>query len=136
MIKRVLLVDDEEVDNFISEKVIKNANFSDSIVTTTSAKEALLYLESHPNPLPELILLDVKMPAMNGFQFLQNFRKFPTSITGTCNIIALSSIVEEVEIERIKQLPFIVGFFSKPLDESKLEEIQLILARKSKLSKV
>ena len=135
MIQRVLLVDDEEVDNFIHEKIIKNAAYSNDIVVTTSAKSALSFLENHLNQFPELILLDVKMPAMNGYEFLQNFSKFPTAITNSCSVIALSSLVDEVEIARIKELPNINGFFSKPLTESKLGEIQQIVKSKIDLSK-
>lgn len=134
MIQRVLLVDDEEVDNFIHEKIIKNAAYSNDIVVTTSAKGALSYLENHLSKFPELILLDVKMPAMNGYEFLQNFAKFPKAITDSCSIIALSSLVDEAEIARIRDLPYISGFFSKPLTEGKLREIQLIVKSKIDLN--
>ncbi|MGI9543856.1 MAG: response regulator [Cyclobacteriaceae bacterium] len=135
MLQRVLLVDDEEVDNFIHKKIIENANFCNDIVICTSSKDALTYLANNVDQLPELILLDVKMPAMNGYEFLQSFRKFPSPIKDTCHIFALSSLLDQEEIKRIKELPFISGFFSKPLNESKLNELKLSLTSRTDLSK-
>lgn len=125
MIQRVLLVDDGEVDNFIHTKIIEQAKFAKEIVATTSAEEALAYLENHPDQLPELIFLDISMPVMNGFQFLQEYHDFPDSIKDYCQIVVLSSSLDEAEIASISSSPYVTDFLSKPLNENILAKIQL-----------
>ena len=76
--KRVMLVDDNEIDNIINEKIIEANSFADSILVFQTGQEALDYLKDNQNnekDLPEIVFLDINMPIMDGFQFLEDFEK-------------------------------------------------------------
>lgn len=125
--KCVLLVDDDEVSNFITKKMIDHFGFADNVMTVSSGKQALAYIEInkmglglHP-PCLDLILLDVNMPEMNGFQFLEEFyRDRPMKDNGLI-IVMLSSSESPKDIERSKTFP-IQGYICKPLTSLKLEQ--------------
>ncbi|MGN6648250.1 MAG: response regulator, partial [Cytophaga sp.] len=74
--KLVMLVDDNETDNFIHRRVLEMGNFSENIIVKNSGKSALEYLEanqSNPDLIPEVIFLDINMPIVDGFVFLFEF---------------------------------------------------------------
>lgn len=126
-VHRVLLIDDGEADNFIHEKIIEHAQFAQEVISTNSAEEGLAYLNNHPNQLPEIIFLDINMPVMDGFQFLQEYHNLPFTIREKCSIIVLSSSMDKDEINNITASPYVTDFFSKPLNVNMLEEVQLIM---------
>ena len=75
----VMLVDDNDTDNFISRRIIEITNFANSVEIKNSGKSALEYLETHkdsPENLPDYIFLDINMPIVDGFVFLYEFEKF------------------------------------------------------------
>ncbi len=126
--ERVLLVDDNETDNFISERIIQLTNFSHSTVVKNSGKEALDYLKenkNNPDQLPDLIFLDIDMPIVNGFIFLYEFEKFSDVVKGKCKVIILSSSDNKRDIDKIVNNDHVIRFLTKPLTETALNEIRL-----------
>src|SRR5688500_13011764 len=92
--KFTLLIDDNEIDNYINKQIIKTTNFSEEIIVHQAATEALDFLKSlleKKANLPDIIFLDIMMPVMDGFEFLQEFEKLSGQIGDKCKVIMLSS---------------------------------------------
>lgn len=125
----VMLVDDNDTDNFISKRIIEITKFAKRIEIKNSGKSALEFLEknkNNPSELPELIFLDINMPIVDGFVFLFEFERFPEVIKNKCKIIILSSSDNKRDIDKIVNNDYVVKFITKPLTESVLSEIKTI----------
>jgi CheY-like chemotaxis protein len=124
--ERVLLIDDNDIDNFINERMITTNHFSKEVIVKNSAEAALQYLksnESNLNALPQLIFLDLNMPVMDGFGFLAEFEKMPETIRKGVKVIVLSSSISPEDINRASTNPFVVKYVNKPLSEKYLDAI-------------
>lgn len=124
--KSVLLVDDSYIDNLINRKILDNGNFAESITVIESPKEAYqyirdLYLEG--KALPEVIFLDLRMPIMNGFEFLKALTEFPDLGPDKIKIYVLTSSLDPKDIRRVKENHLVSRFIGKPLTSQILQEI-------------
>ena len=127
LIDLVMLVDDNDTDNFISRRIIEITNFARNVEIKNSGKSALEYLESHKNEtakLPDYIFLDINMPIVDGFVFLYEFEKFHDDIKNKCKVIILSSSDNKRDIDKIVNNENVIKFITKPLTETALEEIK------------
>ncbi|AZQ64505.1 MULTISPECIES: response regulator [Flammeovirga] len=125
-IKTILLVDDNDTDNFINSRIIELTDFAEEIVIKNSGKKALEFLQERfdlKGNLPSLILLDINMPIVDGFVFLYEFESFPDELKEKCKIAILSSSDNESDIERIVNNEYVVKFVTKPLTEESLLSI-------------
>jgi len=125
----VMLVDDNDTDNFISRRIIEITKFAGDVVIKNSGKSALEYLEDHKTnheQLPDLIFLDINMPIVDGFVFLYEFEKFDYSIKDKCKVIILSSSDNKRDIDKIVNNDHVIKFITKPLTEIALEEVSQI----------
>lgn len=130
-IQMVMLVDDNDTDNFISRRIIEITKFSEEVVIKNSGKSALEYLESNKNSinkLPDLIFLDINMPIVDGFVFLYEFERFSDKVKNKCKIIILSSSDNKRDIDKIVNNDYVIKFITKPLTETALEEVKLLTA--------
>jgi CheY-like chemotaxis protein len=126
--KKVLIIDDDQIDIYISERILRSALFAEDIVSKSNATDALNYLKSirdTPENLPCLIFLDLGMPAMDGFDFLVEFGKLEDSIRSRSKIVILStSLNYETHAATIVQNnPMVKKFLNKPLTAEALEKI-------------
>lgn len=94
---------------------------TDEITIKNSAIDALDFLEI--NDFPDLIFLDIQMPKMDGFGFLDNFLNFPKEKKEKCKIIMLSSSMDPNDINRAKKHPYVIDYLNKPLSEESLNEV-------------
>ncbi len=126
-IDSVLLIDDDEVCNFISVTLLKHLHLSDSINSVTNGKEALRFLKENAvikttQVFPEVILLDLNMPVMDGFDFLEQLTNTMPAYASVSKIFILTSSESPLDIDRCRRYD-IAGYISKPLTEQKLEII-------------
>lgn len=125
-LKNVLLIDDSESDNFYHERKIRKMGITDNIHTCFSGQEALDFLKSELegiHPQPTLIFLDINMPGMNGWEFLQEYEKLEVAQQGEVVLTMLSNSIDERDRSRTKDFKAVQGFYSKPLSEDYLISI-------------
>jgi len=122
----ILLIDDNEADNFFHEIVIKEYACANKVVAFTKAEKGLAYLkdQSHPDyKRPELIFLDINMPGMNGWDFLKNYERLAASQKSKIIVIMLTTSVNPKDMEQANQTAIINEFRNKPLTADCLAEI-------------
>ena len=125
-IKRVMVVDDNIIDQMITTRILKTHYEYDEIMIVHSAVEALEYIDRHLDNLallPNLILLDLDMPLMNGFGFLERFNKYCNVIKSKCAIVVLTASDVKNDLEKIKFHPQVSKLIAKPLNKSSLYQI-------------
>ena len=119
---RFILVDDSLLDLFIHKKMISISNLAESIITFNSAEDALQHLQENESELEEsIMLLDLQMPNMNGFKFIEVFATLSDHIKRSVRIFILSSTVDQGDIKRARENPFIEDMISKPVDVNLLK---------------
>ncbi len=127
---RVLLVDDDRIFLMICEKLIRMTNFSSQIHICMNGKEAIDHLYSksdQKDSLPEVILLDINMPILNGWDFLDEYINFAQSNNVDIPVIIISSTVHSIDTEKAQNYDCIKGFFTKPLSLEDMEAMKAIL---------
>lgn len=125
-LKTILLVDDSESSNFYNKKLIEKIDAADNVYSAENGKEALDFInKKHPYecnvPDPNLILLDLNMPKMNGYEFLDELDKLPKSYTQKIMIVILTTSDWGKDKEQVKKYCHLVqGLIQKPLYKEKL----------------
>jgi len=121
--KKVMVIDDNEIDLYIAEMLMATAGFAEKVVCVKSAKEALAYLKplyADPDELPQFIFLDINMPEMTGFDFLNEYQHLPENIRKNCIIMMLTTSLNQDDRMQAERNQFVRKFLNKPLDRDKL----------------
>jgi CheY-like chemotaxis protein len=124
--RKVMLIDDNDVDLKINSKIITLSGLFEEIVLCQSAEEGLSYLNMRVDKLdelPDFILLDIQMPEMDGFDFLEVYKNFPKPLKETCVIAILSSTLDFGDIKKAEANPYVIKLLKKPLYPKELEEL-------------
>ena len=128
MLDLILCIDDDPITLMLSKKVIIKANFSNTIITAKNGEEALQYFNSiinkEENKLPNLIFLDLNMPVMDGWEFLDNFSTNKYSEINSTKIVVLSSTIDPEDLQKSKKYPMVIDFLSKPITTSMLSYLE------------
>jgi CheY-like chemotaxis protein len=122
----VMLVDDNDTDNLISRRILELSGFAGEVVVKNSGVSALDYLTQHSQTterLPDLIFLDINMPMIDGFAFLEKYGHMINDMGKESKVIVLSSSDNKSEIERITSNPHVVTFLTKPLTPKALKDL-------------
>jgi len=123
---RVLLIDDNDIDLKINSKVIKLSDFFEEIILCQSGEEGIAYITKNidnPDLLPDFILLDIQMPEMDGFEFLEIYRNFPKAFLDSCKLAILSSTLDFGDIKKAEANPLVIKLLKKPLYPNELQEL-------------
>jgi CheY-like chemotaxis protein len=124
--KRVMIVDDNEIDRYIGERTSRQYHIAEDVISMESATDALKYLSSlaqYPDLLPEVIFLDINMPEMNGFEFLEEYQNLPDSIKRNCIVVMLTTSTHPEDKERADRSPYVKGYLNKPLSYENFKKI-------------
>jgi len=122
----ILLIDDDKPTNFINEVVIKQLDCAEKIVVVQNGSEALDYLKSKNDgghPQPDLIFLDINMPSMNGWEFLEKYTDLDKKQHGRVVVIMLTTPLNRDDEKKASGIPYINGFQSKPLTPEIMQEV-------------
>ena len=122
----VLLVDDDPDTNYLNERLLKRHGVADQYFTAKDGAEAFAVLEqlaaqAHPTS-PVLVLLDVKMPGMDGMAFVEAYKRLPEAQQQAVVIVMHTATMNSVDLGRIEALP-IAGLVSKPLTKEKIDTV-------------
>ncbi|WP_129714925.1 response regulator [Pedobacter sp. SYP-B3415] len=124
--KRVMLIDDNDIDLKINSKIITLSGLFQHITMCRSGEEAITYLQRNidmPGALPDFILLDIQMPEMDGFEFLEYYKKLDEKFINKCVLAILSSTLDYGDIKRAEANPYVSRLIKKPLYLNELKEI-------------
>jgi CheY-like chemotaxis protein len=121
----IMLVDDDPVTNFINFIILSKMNISNEVVISRNGEEALHFIKNYKsqhNCIPELIILDVLMPIMDGFEFLERFEKIKEDACCKSKVIMLSTLFAKSDIRILNQKGYSL-FLDKPLEKDKLMDM-------------
>jgi len=121
----VFIVDDDEVYKFIVKKIIEINGLADHVLTFSDGEKAYNYIKENKGKLdllPDIILLDINMPIMDGFLFIEEYVKLKHEINKEIAIYMVTSSVDPIDLERSKKYTDIKGFISKPISAEVLEK--------------
>lgn len=116
-----LLIDDNYIDNFVTRRLLESSNFAENIIVSQSPGEAIEMLKNG-TVTPDVIFLDIRMPLMDGFEFLKEYDKLDIKKEGV-KIFLLSSSFDPTDIKRSSENKYITQFVHKPLTHKILEEL-------------
>jgi CheY-like chemotaxis protein len=131
--KAIMLIDDNEIDNLINQKIIEASNICDYIFTHTGGKSAIEFLRNIEKiapitgnqGLPELIFLDIDMPLMDGFQFLDEFDTLSAVTKEYCKIVMLTSSINPQDMSKSKKYQYVKKYINKPLSPDSLKKLDV-----------
>lgn len=118
----VLLIDDNEDDNFYHELVLRETGITKQIHVSETALKALKFLET-TSTVPELIFLDINMPKLNGWEFLDRYRQLDAERKARVVIIMLTTSTNPADKKRADAIPEVNGFECKPLTHEMVNNI-------------
>jgi CheY-like chemotaxis protein len=120
----VLLVDDDYTTNFVNQLLLEDMQVVEKVLLAQNGKEGLEMIRKvcEESLCPTLILLDINMPVMNGFEFLEAYEKLEFAHKQSVVIVMLTTSLNPNDIDRLQKVP-IKGFLNKPLTEAMVHEI-------------
>ncbi len=121
-----IIIDDSKLDCFIADKIIRNTGKCESVTTFLQATEAIEYIAKtppHDEHTRTIVLVDIQMPVMNGFEFVEAFEKLPPSVIKHYTLYVISSSINENDIYKLQNYASVKQFLNKPLTSNTLAAI-------------
>ncbi len=127
-IKRALIIDDDEINNFICIKNMKDTGFAEYASYCLRGQEGLDELndalENRKDDLPDVIFLDINMPMMNAWEFLEQYKLIQPRFEKAVKLFVLSSSVYRKDIEKSSEYELVSDYIIKPLSKESLKQIK------------
>jgi CheY-like chemotaxis protein len=127
--KLVMVIDDTLIDQFVAERMIKLYGFSENVIVFDSGLKALEYFSRKDlmdEDIPQVIFLDIRMPEMDGFEFLEDYAKLSEELKSKMKVVMLTSSLDKNDLDRGLKNPYVMHFLNKPLDEDQLTKLSLM----------
>lgn len=122
----ILLVDDDGATNFIHKMLLKQADCAKDIVAAENGLKAIEFLQNQVNevyPQPDLILLDINMPEMNGWDFLEKYQELDVNQQGGKILLMITTALNSDDLAKAEAISVLSGFMNKPLTSSMVNEL-------------
>lgn len=127
-VQTAFIIDDSEVDLFVQKKFIEIRKFAGQVVTFSSSTVALEVLSaSKDGDVPGLVFLDLNMPLLNGFEFLDRVRNISNDVFSRMKVVILTSSNSSADYERAMSFNNVIRFISKPLTIQGLDDLKVIM---------
>jgi len=119
-----ILIDDSVFDLFTQEKLLFKSGLASSVRTFSSAQLAMDFLHQQSDTFPEtIILLDIQMPGINGFEFISQYATLPEALRKRIKLFMISSTVDTEDFEEVQSNPYVIELLSKPLEVQVLRRL-------------
>lgn len=130
-LRLILLIDDDEGTNFYNKFLIKETNIARNVAVAKNGKIALEFLTSTGKfahnapryPRPDIIFLDINMPVMDGFEFMEAYEELPDEQKANMVVVMLTTSLDQKDLRRAKQFGELKGFMNKPLTKNHLAAV-------------
>jgi CheY-like chemotaxis protein len=126
VLNHIVLVDDNETTSFLNNRLLGRLALAEKVTTFTRAEEASQFLwndaENAPTPAADLVFVDLKMPGMSGFDFLEQYNQLPAVVQARTVVAVLTTSMHSADTARVAQYPN-VEYLTKPLTEEKLQRL-------------
>jgi len=127
LIKDIFLIDDDGLVNFLNQEIIKDSYPDKNVRSFESASEALETLkqigQSTEEHFPQIILLDINMPVMDGWEFLEAFELLTKKDSDTCKVVMHTSSIDPRDVEKAKTFKTVADYITKPLTAQTMAKI-------------
>ena len=122
--QKFVIIDDDAFNNNICKLILHKSLPNADIVDFTSPEEGLSYIETlAPQPQPQYLLLDINMPTMTGWEFLDEYEKLPAQVKQNYEVYILSSSIDERDMERARSNSNVKGYIVKPLKNTIIADL-------------
>ncbi|WDO11629.1 hypothetical protein MH928_09820 [Flavobacterium sp. WW92] len=124
--ENMMIIDDNNIDLYITTQTIKRNNIGKTVMPYSIAEDALKFLQLNAldlSALPRIILVDIYMPVMSGFEFMEAYDKLPAVLKEFCKVFIVSSSIDSVDLDRANKDPNVTAFREKPISVEFLQEI-------------
>lgn len=122
----ICLIDDDRIYQFTAKKILESVGFTKEIIAFFNGEEAINYFKENykeESKLPTIIFLDINMPVMDGWQFLEEFQKISPELSKPINIYMVSSSVDDYDIQKSKEYTLVADYVIKPINRERFEQL-------------